>query len=829
MYCNLPYGKLPAKTLGVYKRQPGEPPVPGLTKHRTPLANFFASLSTDPKSFHYHLMAQGTADLMLDVCSHVWTGQSLREMSRSARRKVADFYQRNSMTSYCLAFSYRATGAELAPEMINKYVEWPLDRRAGAALHQVDARRPISMSVDSLLSDEFVHVDKVENAADCLDAALSDHTFLGMITLQYQAKPEVVRLVENLDKACIRFVYFSKENELRSRIFAEKIGLEAGWNCHISLANEGGADNLRKKDSGHSRKDTSSSSKYSTSLQNRADAFSVGPLSSLTGERVAAPVGVHHRRSLPRHALVDLPTVRFDCIPSSAPVSPAHSDIEMGLTVDVDDSDETSPPSVPAGVDTSNDSSLFDFATGYNRHRLSVPAMSPNLGNMLRRADEARDRPADGTKAPLLSESASAASITSSDRDIGVVPGPMPNYARLPTGIDNIRPHLEQVDNVPLLVSLFTDCDHTTNKEMIHIMQDYGEVVLAVGSSLDYYNGDTFCQANVAFAVEPSHPSTCVRKPITPPSPSKSAGAIAGQLMALPCSLWVSGGRELNLLGLIAICRHRVAMTRSGLIFLLMACAAISCAHLFSVLAFLPPLLEPVQILIWLCVSLPLLSASLLGAPFNQGESLRLTTPKNHNHVGRKVTIRTALGFAVKFLPTVFAVVLLFGFTLIEFCAKIDGADCLFHANENSSALAKGSWAVWGDEYAEGLLVARQLSAFAFTVYLCAISFGFVAYREQFWRKNPLRNVAWVGACILIVAFQIIYAAVDLYFNTHTKEFLFRLSDVNWWLFIAAALWLPIVCTLNELYKAREIQLYRRDQRRGKLSFNTKLGMNSPY
>ena len=35
--------------------------------------------------------------------------------------------------------------------------------------------------------------------------------------------------------------------------------------------------------------------------------------------------------------------------------------------------------------------------------------------------------------------------------------------ARLPKGIENIRPHIEKVDNVPLLVSLFTDC--TTNCE----------------------------------------------------------------------------------------------------------------------------------------------------------------------------------------------------------------------------------------------------------------------------------------------------------------------------------------------------------------------------
>jgi len=44
-----------------------------------------------------------------------------------------------------------------------------------------------------------------------------------------------VQLIELLERACIRFVHFSKENELRSRVFSEKMGLESGWNCHISL------------------------------------------------------------------------------------------------------------------------------------------------------------------------------------------------------------------------------------------------------------------------------------------------------------------------------------------------------------------------------------------------------------------------------------------------------------------------------------------------------------------------------------------------------------------------------------------------------------------
>lgn len=68
--------------------------------------------------------------------------------------------------------------------------------------------------------------------------------------------------------------------------------------------------------------------------------------------------------------------------------------------------------------------------------------------------------------------------------------------AKLPRGIENIRPHLECIDNVPLLVSLFTDCTPEATKEMISIMQQYGEVVCVLGSSPNAENIGIFMQAD---------------------------------------------------------------------------------------------------------------------------------------------------------------------------------------------------------------------------------------------------------------------------------------------------------------------------------------------
>lgn len=62
----------------------------------------------------------------------------------------------------------------------------------------------------------------------------------------------------------------------------------------------------------------------------------------------------------------------------------------------------------------------------------------------------------------------------------------------MPHGIANIKTHLQTVDNVPLLVSLFTDSTPHSVREMVQIFREYGEVVLTIGGKLrlSMYIGD---------------------------------------------------------------------------------------------------------------------------------------------------------------------------------------------------------------------------------------------------------------------------------------------------------------------------------------------------
>ena len=79
--------------------------------------------------------------------------------------------------------------------------------------------------------------------------------------------------------------------------------------------------------------------------------------------------------------------------------------------------------------------------------------------------------------------------------------------AHLPHGIQEIRHHLDNVDDVPLLVKLFTNSSPSTVRDMLHVMQDHGEIVCVVGSGMRTENASLFQDADVSIAIDcfPTH------------------------------------------------------------------------------------------------------------------------------------------------------------------------------------------------------------------------------------------------------------------------------------------------------------------------------------
>ena len=80
-------------------------------------------------------------------------------------------------------------------------------------------------------------------------------------------------------------------------------------------------------------------------------------------------------------------------------------------------------------------------------------------------------------------------------------------FVVLHSPISEIRRHLKEVDDVPLLVKLFTNSSPSTTREMLHVMQDNGEIVCVVGSAMRTENCLLFHDADFSMAVDcfPTH------------------------------------------------------------------------------------------------------------------------------------------------------------------------------------------------------------------------------------------------------------------------------------------------------------------------------------
>jgi len=201
------------------------------------------SQDLDPNSCLSSLFCQGSPDLIFDFCSDYWNGERVCDLGKPQRKKLLDLYQRYSAASYCTAFSYKPLIDENLDLIDNSgfvlkcppsYCEKMSSLSDFANLIDADDQSEnLSLSEESVRTvnekasggflnrTEYGHECEVGDNRKRIEGVLGMHSgqvFLGMISMQYCAKPDVMRLIEKLEKSCIRFIHFSSDNEQISRV-----------------------------------------------------------------------------------------------------------------------------------------------------------------------------------------------------------------------------------------------------------------------------------------------------------------------------------------------------------------------------------------------------------------------------------------------------------------------------------------------------------------------------------------------------------------------------------------------------------------------------------
>ncbi|CAH2037908.1 unnamed protein product, partial [Iphiclides podalirius] len=760
------------------------------TRVKVPLPHMLAVVVKDQAN-QLQMLTQGTADIILDSCVDYWNGRDLTPISPSDRKKIIDFYQRNSLTAYCTAFAYKPLTRGISPSLSRLYLELPADSRQLYAPHSqlwADAPALHFHSTDSLLFNEITDDDVTD--ADGFFDIQCNQVFIGMVTMQYQAQSDMVELIERLERACIRFVHFSKENELRSRVFSEKMGLESGWNCHISL------------------------------ISGDPDSKGVSPLSSqtLAAGRSAPEGGTQLTRAA------------------------GTREASLGFYSNNMTSSKTLSMSAPGAINLEHSTVKFDNEIKKARHSItthsgglkrgSIAASQQSTDSLLGECEGA-ESPADACR--------SLSCLTDSTDHSAPVNFDMSNRAKLPRGIENIRPHIEQVDNVPLLVSLFTDCTPSSVRQMIQIMQDYGEIVCVMGSAANCLNMEIFMQADASIAVEPLYPVLCQKMPPYQ-MPQNCIGPIqlARALNSVPCSLSMTRDADVSLFALITMSRHFMMCLWNSTQFWMCSACFISLLQVGSLCCLLPLALSAGGAA-WGSFAVAALSAALAFAPVRASVMQRAAT-RPHTELHRRMAMFVFWCYACKFLPAVIFILALYGLTLRSFCEQIAEAtgatSCwlVYPVNVgNSSAdldLTVRSWHGWGDDFYDGFYLAQHLTLALLTLHLVVISLSFVQRQCSIWQGSFWTNKVWLATVVILLALQGSFSAALLsgVYGTCSRWGVCSLRyEVRWPLALGYALSLLAVFAINELIKWQEIKADVRNQRRARLDFGTKLGMNSPF
>ncbi|XP_068932519.1 transmembrane protein 94 isoform X6 [Petaurus breviceps papuanus] len=650
-----------------------------VTKRRPPLSHMISLFIKDTTTSTEQMLSHGTADVVLEACTDFWDGADIYPLSGSDRKKVLDFYQRACLSGYCSAFAYKPMHCALSSQLNGKCIELMQvpGHNAICTSCELPGTTPIKQNTrrNSWSSDEGI--GEVMEKEDCMQA-LSGQIFMGMVSSQYQARLDIVRLIDGLVNACIRFVYFSLEDELKSKVFAEKMGLETGWNCHISLTPNG-----------------------------------------------------------------DVPGSEIP------PSSPSHA------------------------------GSLHD-----DLHQVS----RDDAEGLLLMEEEGHS--------DLISFQPTDSDIPSFLEDC--------NRAKLPRGIHQVRPHLQNIDNVPLLVPLFTDCTPETMCEMIKIMQEYGEVTCCLGSSANLRNSCLFLQSDISIALDPLYPSRCSWETFGYATSTSMAQAsdglsplqLSGQLNSLACSMAFRQEESISIIRLIEQARHATYGIRKCFLFLLQCQLTLVVIQFLSCLVQLPPLLGTTDILWLSCFCYPLLSVSLLGKP-PHSSVMSVATGKNLLSIPKK-----------------------------SFCESAQ----VRNLTNCSSIMLSSKAPNWFGDFANGLLLAQKLTAALIVLHTVFISITHVHRTKPLWRKSPFSNLWWTITVPVVLLGQLVQTAVDLQLWTNRDISInFGLADVPLITWLLGCLSLILVVVTNEIVKLHEIRVRVRYQKRQKLQFETKLGMNSPF
>lgn len=237
----------------------------------------------------------------------------------------------------------------------------------------------------------------------------------------------------------------------------------------------------------------------------------------------------------------------------------------------------------------------------------------------------------------------------------------------------------------------------------------------------------------------------------------------------------------------------------------------------------LPPLFSVDQVLWLCCLIIPILSISMIATPMDP-TIMQRATGKNQCTVNGQVALFVLWCYGSKFLPTVITIVLSQCISFLSLCPTYTpDSKCLYVYPDTQGEV---SWGGWGDK-PNIILVIQHFALSLLVLHLVTISISFVHREYSIWKKQPFNNYVWFFSAFIALCAQAAFSGTV--FCKFWKDEGQSIKDFPLHLPLFFLVSLPLIFAINELIKWQEIKVNVRYQKRARLEFGTKLGMNSPF
>lgn len=412
--------------------------------------------------------------------------------------------------------------------------------------------------------------------------------------------------------------------------------------------------------------------------------------------------------------------------------------------------------------------------------------------------------------------------------------------AKLPHGVEAVIRHLEDVDNVPLLVRLYTDVTKKSTTEMVKIFRQHSDTVLSIGLAHNSHNAGICMASDLSIGVDLLVEDNITESKIhvtgtgMPNTPNQLVGKLCPEevqivslVAANACVFNIPLGHSLtNLPFVIDKGRTCLNSVKSAFHFLLVAYSSFGVMTFFSTCSVSQSLPHHAGegAALSLLLVIPTLALAMAFSGSNE-ESISTVAMKNKTseNFDRGERLRLFIFIALKAsFPAVLSqlvYLISFGSILIELDSEIMIDRC---------GMAKLGWTkVLQCDALKSYIGPATTSAGAFVVIfhtLCIIAMSATFLQGS----NPInstpspvrKNKIWIMSVVLCLFYVVVYSS----FSLESGAF----GAIPWYLYLFSFASFFLCVVGCELVKRRERKHEVRAAKMRRLHFETRLGMWSP-